>query len=311
MTTRRRAAGTGTGKSEGSQGPKHRKLSRKQKTIAWAGSLAGVALGAFATAFFGAFGNQAAAFVSSVDSHAGSAGHSAGAPAAIDYVGFEQSSDAGEVVAFPKSVTLSARQLKTLDSMSSYHSSVGWLETHGGVNTFLNILVVVQGNRSHKVRIVNIQPVASCAKPLRGTLFYSPSAGAGPVTQLNLDLDKPMEPLSYVASYEVDGAWTSKEVADYFNHYTISLDPGEQFTFAVHATTQLHYCRFSLNMTVVDGTRTMVEPITDHGRQFQITAVYGKYSPAFSRYSTVYFGGVASPDMKTDGWTRVDPTKVH
>jgi hypothetical protein len=311
MTTRRRAAGTGTREHEGSRGPKHRKLSRKQKTIAWAGSLAGVALGGFATAFFGVFGNQAAAFVFSIGGHAGSAAHSAGAPAAIDYVGFEQPSDSGEVVAFPGSVILSARQLKTLDAMSSYHSSVGWLEARGGVNTFLNILVVVQGNRSHKVRIVNIQPVASCGKALHGTLFYSPSAGAGPVTQLNLDLDKPLEPLSYVASYEVNGEWTSKEVADYFNHYTISLDPGEQFTFAVHATTRLHYCRFSLNMTVVDGTHAIVEPITDHGKQFQVTAVYGKYSPVFSRYSTVYFGGVASPDMKSDGWTRVNPTKVH
>jgi hypothetical protein len=311
MASRSRASGKGTGNRKGSRGHKHRKLSRKQKIIAWAGSFAGVALGGFASAFFGAFGNQAATFVSSIGGHAGSASHSAGAPAAIDYVGFEQPSDAGEVVAFPGSLILGAGQLKTLDSMSSYHSSVGWLEAHGGVNTFLNILVVVQGNRSHKVRIVNIQPVASCAKPLHGTLFYSPSAGAGPVTQLNLNLDKPLEPLSYVASYEVNGTWEGRNVANYFSHYTISLDPGEQFTFAVHATTRLHYCRFSLNMTVVDGTRTVVEPVTDRGRQFQVTAVYGNTSPAFSRYSTVYFGGVASPDLKTGDWTRVDPTKVH
>jgi len=91
----------------------------------------------------------------------------------------------------------------------------------------------------------------------------------------------------------------------------ISLSPGEQFTFAIHATTMLHYCKFSLKMTVVDGTQTVIEPITNHGKLFQVTAVYGKYAPAFSRYSTVYFGGVAAVNQKTGGWSRVNPETVH
>ena len=120
-----------------------------------------------------------------------------------------------------------------------------------------------------------MRPAEQCASPLRGTIFYSPSAGADPVTQLNMDLDNPGIPASYQETYQVNGVTEGKAAADYFGHNTVSLGNGEQFTFDIHASTATHYCRFSLAMTVVDGTKTVTENVDDHGVPFQVTAVYG------------------------------------
>jgi hypothetical protein len=310
MASHKKTAPATTGGQESQPQPKHRKLSRKQRFIAWTASLSGIAVGAFVTAFAGNFGDHAATLVSSIGSHPTPASASAGKPVTIDYVGLEQPQDGTEVVAFPRPVMLSARQLGQLNAIPDYASENAWLTARGAVQAGLNILVIVQGNRAHTVRIVDIQPVPSCTQPLHGALFYAPSAGADPTTQLNLNLDTPRAPLSYTESYEVNGVWIVKTFSDYFGHYTISLDPGEQFTFAIAAATQLHYCRFTLDMTVVDGTQTVVEPITDHGKPFQVTALYATDgSPDFSRYSAVYLGGVAAIGRKTSGsgWSRVNP----
>ena len=158
-----------------------------------------------------------------------------------------------------------------------------------------------------------MRPAEQCASPLRGTIFYSPSAGADPVTQLNMDLDNPGIPASYQETYQVNGVTEGKAAADYFGHNTVSLGNGEQFTFDIHASTATHYCRFSLAMTVVDGTKTVTENVDDHGVPFQVTAVYGikkDLVPSFSRYSAVYLGGVATP-RGDDGWTRVSPARAQ
>ena len=63
-----------------------------------------------------------------------------------------------------------------------------------------------------------------------------------------------------------------KTISDYFGHNTVSLSNGEQFTFDIHVSTALHYCQFSFDMTVVDGTKTVVETVNNHDAPFRVTA---------------------------------------
>jgi hypothetical protein len=233
-------------------------------------------------------------------------------PVTLDYVGPEPPAGTSAVAAAPEPVNFSTRQLEQLNSAQQSGSAAKWLASHGALTPSINILVVVQGNRAHPVKIIDIQPSVTCTQPVHGTVFYSPSAGSDPITQLNLNLDKPQTPLSYTEFYSINGTPEAKTISDYFGRYTITLKPGEQFTFAIDATTQLHYCKFSLNMTVVNGSQTVTEPITDHGKPFQVTALYGSgLIPSFSRYSTVYLGGLAAVNQKTGTWSRVSPATAE
>ena len=207
-------------------------------------------------------------------------------------------------------MVLTRPQLRTLNSDLDPDASYGWLIRHGAVATgMVDIRLVVQGNRTHAVRILNIKPAEHCARPLRGTIFYSPSAGADPITQLNVNLDDPNAPASFQVNQQVNGTTRGRTVSDYFGHNTVSLGNGEQFTFDIQAATARHYCQFSLDMTVVDATKTVVESVDNHGVPFRVTAIYGKNRnliPTFSRYSAVYLGGVATPEGH-NGWTPVPP----
>jgi len=186
-------------------------------------------------------------------------------------------------------------------------SARGAIDTASGSNVYA--LQVSDGTSNF--RIVDIQPATSCTQPLHGTLFYSPSAAGDPVTQLNLNLDKPQIPASYEVYNQVNGVWTPKNISNYFGHYTVSLKYGEQFTFDIDAATELHYCQFTLKMTVVDGSGSVVESIDNNGKPFRVTAIYGREAaPTFSRYNVVYLGGIANTISRNDSWVRVDPMKA-
>jgi hypothetical protein len=312
MTSHRKDASPSTSEQDSTKEPKHRRLTRRQRIIARAASLGGVAVVAFITAFAGNFGSHAATLVSTIRGHSARGSSPTGEPVTIDYVGPEPPAGTAVMAAAAKPIIFTSHQLEQLNSQQNSGSAAEWLAAHGALTPSIDILVVVQGNRAHTVRIVDIQPVAACAQPLHGTVFFSPSAGADPITQLNLNLDKPQVPLSYSETYSVNGSAEEKTIRDYFGHYTVSLDPGKQFTFAIDATTRLHYCKFSLTMTVVDGSQTVMEPITDHGKPFQVTAIYHDgLQPSFSRYSTVYLGGLAGVNQETGAWSRVNPTTAE
>jgi hypothetical protein len=312
MTSHRKDVPPGSGEDSGQKDPKkdpkHRRLTRRQRVLARAASPDAVAIAAFVTAFAGNFGDHAATLASAIGARSGPASASAGDPVTIDYAQPEQPAGSAVIAAAAKPIILTASQLSQLNSAQASGSAAGWLAARGALSSGTDILVVVQGNRSHTVRIVDIQPVASCAQPLDGTVFYSPSAASDPTTQLYLNLDQPQVPLSYAESYSINGIGEDRVIGDYFGHYTIPLSPGGQFTLAIEASTQQHYCKFTLAMTVVDGTRTVVEPITDHGKPFQVTAILGGgVNTSFSRYAMVYLGGLAAVNQKTGSWSRVNP----
>jgi hypothetical protein len=209
---------------------------------------------------------------------------------------------------------LTAPQLRVLNSNPFANADYGWLIRHGAVATgTVDIQLVFQGNRTHTVRILNIKPVEKCTRPLGGTIFYAPSAGSDSITQLNINLDSPGAPASYTQNHQVNGMPEGKTISDYFGHNTVSLSNGEQFTFDIHASTALHYCQFTFDMTVVDGAKTVVETVDNHGAPFRVTAIYHKNHdiiPIFSQYSAVYLGGVATP-KGDNGWTLVPPAQAN
>ena len=71
-------------------------------------------------------------------------------------------------------------------------------------------------------------------------------------------------------------------------------------------------------MTVLDGSRTLTETVSDNGKPFQVTSIYNQNSlnvGAFGRYQELYVGGVAAASVKGRGqnqfgnplWLNVNP----
>jgi hypothetical protein len=237
-----------------------------------------------------------------------------GSPVKVDLVALQQGPGQSRVI--PRTLALSASQLASLNSLNETTPAFQqWFAARGAVAVDgLLIELVVQGNRDAPVRIINMQPLVSCHAPLTGTLFYSPPAGADTNTQLILNLDHPLQPPRYIANVngQVGGG------ANYFEHFTVSLKRNEQFTFLINAYTARQYCEFSLKMTVLDGSRTLTETVSDNGKPFQVTSIYNEndVNPgAFARYRELYVGGVATAGLKGSGqnqfgsplWLHADP----
>jgi hypothetical protein len=234
----------------------------------------------------------------------------------IDLVTLEQGPDQSHVV--PPPLTVAASQLASLNAINETTSAFPqWFTRHGAVATDnLLIQLVVQGNRTSLVRIVNMRPVVSCHPPLTGTLFYSPSAGADTSTQILLNLDQPLAPSRYIA--DVNGSASGG--TNFFQHFTVSLRHNEQYTFLVNTFTGTQYCEFTLAMTVLEGGRTVTETVGDGGRPFQVTAIENEDSArpgAFSGYRELYVGGVATSGVAGGSghnqfgdplWLPADPT---
>jgi hypothetical protein len=202
-------------------------------------------------------------------------------------------------------LSLTAGQLGQLDAMSLGDSASyeAWFTAHGAIDLGTTVVqIIVEGNRDHQVRIVDLQPVATCSAPLTGTLFLSPPAGGETTTQLFADLDSPSRTLRYTIVDQHGGVTTGQ---DYFGDFTVSLARGEQQVFELAVSSGKHYCTFTLDMTVVDGGHTVVEHISDDGRPFAVSALAPHRTTAsYSSYSMLYIGGTLAPN---NGWVREDP----
>jgi hypothetical protein len=207
----------------------------------------------------------------------------------------------------PSPIRLTSSQLRTLTAWSFENSPkvTEWFSSRAAFGEEADIELIVQGNRDHSVRIINILPVEHCGSPLTGTLFFAENAGLEGGTILHMNLNNPNGPLGYNVTSS-DGI--SHSGSDYFGSYSISLSHGEQYTFHVDVSlTQPQYCKFSLELTVLDAGKKITEPVTNHGQLFQVSKIlYGKWDPGyFASYKDLYLGGVlASP---TQAWVPVDP----
>lgn len=237
-----------------------------------------------------------------------------GLPAAIDLVRMVYGGDVGDTHVTAQPLYLTAGQLGQLNA-TEYNDSAhqAWFTAHGGVDLgTTEAQITVEGRRDHPVRILDLQPVATCSAPLTGTLFLSPPAGAERTTQLYLDLDSPNRTLRYTTWNQQGLAATGK---DYFGDYTVSLAPGEQWTFELVASSTKHYCTFTLDMTVADGGQTIVEHISNDGQPFAVSALAPRRTAAtsgtagvYSAYNVLYLGGVLTEtNNRYVGWVRKDP----
>jgi len=271
------------------------------KVLAWAAGVVGSAIAAFVTAYITTLGTAAAA------------AHPASPPPDGQPVLVTVGNVAGHdgSFAFPDPVTLSARQIRDLSAAQGNLASTvftSWYSAHHGAFVgAVSIQLVVQGNRHHLVRIINITPVESCSAPLHGTMFFFPGQGADESARLYLDLDHPLEPDAYALGS------SAKRYADYFGRYSVSLRYDGQFTFQVTTSTSNQYCAFKLALTIIDDGKKVTETVDDHGQPFRLTSLPERGNRVrFSSYQVLYLDyASADSTFNPSGppWVRGNPKK--
>jgi hypothetical protein len=292
-------------------GGKHsrRRVSPKKphrgKLLAWVGGLASSAIVAFVAAFATVLGTQAAS---------PAAGSSLtplhGGPILVT-LGNVTGADGS--MALPKPLILGAKDLAVLTAAANgrTYGYQAWLAAHNmAFAGLVNIQIVVQGNRHHTVRIINVKPVETCSAPLSGTMFFAPGQGADTSARLYVNLDNPQLPAEYSRPP------SEKKYPNYFGQYSVSLGFGQQFTFQVTASTSRHFCQFELQLTALDDGKMILETVNDHGKPFRLTPIPAGGGPIFSNYKVLYldseiarsyFPKITSPAP----WVKVNPNKFN
>jgi len=190
----------------------------------------------------------------------------------------------GNSVVFPSPPKkFTEAQITRLGRMEG-QEGVAWLEDRGGASPYVvQIQLVIVGNRTQPVRIMNVKTKSECTDPHDGILFHNPPAGADDSEIINFDLDKADPEAKFIDPRD------GKE-QPYFPARTISLTKGEQQVLLVHAKTDKHFCQFRLQLTVLDGSDTSTIEVPKSDRDaFKVSAEL----PG-TKYKTVYLGGVAT-----------------
>lgn len=227
-------------------------------------------------------------------------------PVQVNTVKVKRIADYGTYI-FPDALNLSASELKRLDQIHDDSQYVSWMDARGGVDPFVtDIRITVEGNRGHSVLITDVRIAErECTNPLQGTYLYSPSAGQTDTVGIGFNLDEDRPTAQKYDGYNFSG--------NYFAHHDISLEQGEQQTLTVSAQSKKHYCKFSLELKVVDGKDSHDIPVRNpdaNDGKFKVTADLTHLNDTtwetdgFSSYQEVYVGGVVS----SKGWREVDPS---
>jgi hypothetical protein len=208
-----------------------------------------------------------------------------GPPVKVDSVTVLRTAQQAGIYTFQRTVKLSRPDLQALNRLQGDTAAYdAWFRRRGGVDpSQSHVQLVVEGNANQPARIINITVIKSCQAPLTGTLFDNPPAAGQPALPISFDLDSPQS----IAQ--------SRDGHDYFPMSTIVLKPGEEQVIEITATAVRHYCRYSLELTVLVGNHTTTENVTNDGEPFLVSALYK--SP---RYHALYAGGVVSPDPTGD-----------
>jgi hypothetical protein len=206
----------------------------------------------------------------------------------IDSVTVMRNASQAGTYLFQRPVHLSQKDLAALNQLQDGTPAYdAWFRSRGGVDPSpSSIQLVVEGNASQSARITDIAILKRCQPQLTGTIFLSPSAGEESSILLDFNLD------STRAIAETPNG------QDYFSNFTISLAPGEVRVLQINATTSHYYCRFTLQMTVLIGSHSTVETVTNMGKPFQVSAV----TAPLKDYQAIYAGGVATPSGYPPGY---------
>lgn len=216
-------------------------------------------------------------------------------------VAVQRTAGQGGTYVFREKVDLTPTEFQSLNEAAHAGRGGDWLRHRGGIDPSpSSVQVVLQGNRSHQVRITQMRALRHCEAPATGTIFDSPPAGSDTTIKVGFDLDS-SDP---TAQYQSDtGEW----LPGYFGNYTVSMNQGEQVVLHILSRTTTHYCEFRLGLDVLDGDTTVTQTIDNAGEPFTVSALLVQNGElVLSEYQAVYFGGVIDPSP-TDAWVREDP----
>lgn len=216
-------------------------------------------------------------------------------------VAVQRTAGQGGTYVFQEKVDLTASEFQSLNEAAQSERGGDWLRRRGGIDPRVSsVQLVLEGNRSHQVRITQMRALSRCEAPATGTIFDSPPAGRDTTIHVGFDLDS-SDP---TAQYQNEtGSW----LPGYFMNYTVSMTQGEQVVLHILARTSMHYCEFRLGMDVLDGEKTVTQTIDNAGKPFTVSALLTQNGEVvLSGYQAVYFGGVLNPSP-TAAWVREDP----
>ncbi|HTX83302.1 MAG TPA: hypothetical protein VME44_14025 [Streptosporangiaceae bacterium] len=257
------------------------KLVRIAGMYAVAAAVVGAATSAVLTSFFGLLSS------SPQDASAGTqTARTGGPPVAVVSVSLQRNGAyQGETFIFQNKLNLTNLQLADLNrsnselGQSAFYDS--WARAHGGVDPGTVIIqLILAGNRSYPVRIVNMNPVGTCTAPLDGTILDSPPAGEDDSALIGFNLDSP-DPVAETYS-EAQGFGQS-----YFEAKTVTLQYPQQQVFEIVGVTAHHFCQFRIQLTVLEAHKTVRETIGNGSRPFIVSG-----GLPLTDYKEVYIGGV-------------------
>jgi hypothetical protein len=274
---------------------------RRRRPYVWLGTLGTALVVAVVTAFGTGIGQHL--FTSVIERHPIS-----GPPIKIDSVILEWTERQAGTYVFAEKRVFSPAELQRLSELDpSQPEYANWFRSRGAVNPYSsNIKIVIEGNRPHPVQLAGIRALKRCQRPLNGTLFYSPMEGAYNDIGIGFSLHS-------VTSIARDYR-NNKLSGDYFAEHTISLKRGEAQALQIVALPGKQYCEYTLQLTVINGSATTTETVTDHGQPFRVSAIVTHSrqggSNALSYYRALYVGGLA-PGSIHGGFTRKDPATYN
>jgi hypothetical protein len=242
-----------------------------QRPITWIAGIVVAALGTFLTgALVEFFQDNAPALPST------------GTPVTVSGVETYRTGTYADSVAFPRGTQFDDATLAELNTQRTAGRDTEWLEERGGSalgSVFFQVMLT--GNRSDGVRVLDAAVSPECGPPLDGLLFSDPPAGAQESIGLYFDLDA-INPRAMSAA---------DPTQPYFPANTIHLTDGESQVLLVEAHTETQHCAFTLNLTIMDGDKETEQTVTlPEDRPFEVTAFIDE-----TQYEQVYLGGVICP----------------
>jgi hypothetical protein len=280
-----------------------------KRPVTWIISLLAAIVLAIGTAFGSSIGQHLASAISKHQaSH--SSPHRTAPPIIVESVATGFFQDYSFVT--QQKTPLSQAQLQNINTQ---RISYNWAPAPpAAIANIEGITLTVAGNSPAPVTINNMMIVRHCTAPLTGgTLFYSPSRGAGPVLTPNIsfNLDGPVS----IGQY---GSYLGNKLpagGNFFAKKAIVLKYHQPETLIIFASTRRYYCTFTFNLNIATVHGQVSQPITYHGRPFSITADgeggFGRLGRVpFHSFAVVYAGGGADQE---NGYRfiRVNPASYH